>query len=65
MQILRPEKTTVIEQNYRRVKELDRAIQDDLEIVNNENEETAVQERACERITENVAKRNALNSLFY
>lgn len=52
MQILRPEKTTVIEQNYRRVKELDRAIQDDLEIVNNENEE-------------NVAKRNALNSLFY
>ena len=50
----------LFQQKNEEIEELDKTIQDDLRVANDENEETAVRERAREKIRENTEKKTQL-----
>ena len=58
MKILGPERTELIQQKNEEIEELDKTIQEDTRVANDENEQPSVREHARERITENTEKKD-------
>ena len=60
MKTLGPKRTELIQQKDEEIEELDRNIQEDQRVANDENEESAVRGRAREKVQENTVKKNEL-----
>ena len=60
MNTLGPHWTELIEVTDKEIKELDKTLQEDTRVANDENEQPSVRERARERITENTKRRTQL-----
>ena len=56
METLGPHRSKLIQQKDEEIEEIDKSIQEDTIVVNDENEEPAVRERAREKIRENTEK---------
>ena len=60
MKVLGPKRLELIRQKDAEIEEIDRNIQEDQWVANDENEESAVRERAREKVQENLEKKNEL-----
>ena len=60
MKTLGPKRTEIIQQKDEEIKKLDKTMQEDARVANDENEQPSVRERARERITENTERRAQL-----
>ena len=60
MKILGPHWTELIETTDEEIEELNKTLQEDTRIADDENEQPSVRERARERITENTERRDQL-----